>query len=427
MSTELHIGGSIGWTASDEPPTEVYDRVLETAADRPAEDSLPDVPDPARDHGDAERSLRRQDVELKHRRVREFLDRSGLDALVLGRADSIAWFTSGGDLAQDYASDNGAILLFINRNCRAVIADNVQSSRIFEEELAGLGFQLKERPWFDDPDRVVAELCHNKRVAGDLLSECRPQWRRSLDAIRELRRRLTPLERQRLRELGRTLATAVEATCRNFDRGEREADVAGHLAHRLIREGVAPVDLRVASDDRLARFRQPTFKAAPILKKATVAVTGRRHGLCASVTRTVSFGPPEPEFRSNHTLAAMVDATCIFFSRPGEPVSEVFRRARRIYEKFDAPHEWTLDYQGVLTGYSPREALLTPDSPITLEPGMAVCWSPSVASARSEDTIVVDSRGDSRGFEVVTAAQDWPMVEVAVKGYPLPRPGILER
>nr|WP_303652559.1 aminopeptidase P family protein [Paludisphaera mucosa] len=407
----------------DGPETEVYDRVLETAADRPAVDSLPDVPDPACDHGDVDRKRRRDDVELKHQRIRDFLDRTNQDAVVLGRADSIAWFTSGGDLAQDYGSDNSSVLLYINRNSRAVLADNVQSSRVFEEELAGLGFQLKERPWYDDPLRVVAELCHNKKIATDLASEGCSQWRRALDPLRDLRRQLTPLERQRYRELGRTLSLAVEATCRNFDRGEREADVAGHLAHRLIREGVAPVDLRVASDDRLARYRQPTFKAAPILKKATIAVTGRRHGLCASVTRTVTFGPPETEFRANHTLAAMVDATCIYFSRPGEPIAEVFRRARRIYEKYDAPHEWTLDYQGVLIGYSPREALLTPDSPMILEPNMAVCWNPSVGSARSEDTIVVDSRG----FDIVTAAQDWPLIDISVKGYSLPRPGILER
>jgi Xaa-Pro aminopeptidase len=226
-----------------------------------------------------------------------------------------------------------------------------------------------------------------------------------------------------MRELGRTLTNAVEATCRNFDRGEREADVAGHLAHRLIREGVAPVDIRVASADRLARFRQPTFKAAPIMRRATITVTGRRFGLCASVTRTVSFGAVDPEFRANHTLAAMVDATCIFFSRPGETISEVFRRAKRIYEKFNAPHEWTLDYQGVLIGYSPREALLTPDSGLVLQPDMPVCWNPSVASARSEDTVVIDTRG----YEVVTAAQNWPQLEVAVKGYEITRPGILER
>ena len=423
MSTEIYVGEPIGLLGGHVTDTSGYDRVRETAADRPAEDSLPDVPDPAGDHEDAERKRRREDVERKHDRIRAFLDQTGQDALVLGRADAIAWFTSGGDLGVDPYAEAGSILLFINRNSRAVIADNVQSGRVFEEELAGLGFQLKERPWFDDPMRVVAELSRGKRVATDLAAECGSPWRRSIDPLRGLRLRLTPLERQRLRELGRTLTLAVEATCRNFDRGEREADVAGHLAHRLIREGVIPVDLRVAGDDRLARYRQPTFKASPILKKATIAVTGRRHGLCASVTRTVSFGPPEEEFRANHALAAMVDATCIFFSRPGEPVAEVFRRARRIYEKFDAPHEWTLDYQGVLVGYSSREALLTPDCPMILEPDMAVCWSPSVGSARSEDTIVVDSRG----FEVVTSAQDWPQVEVAVKGFGIARPGVLER
>ncbi len=295
---------------------------------------------------------------------------------MLGLADSVAWFTSGGDLGQISRSEHSSILLFINRTSRAVVSDNVQSSRVFEEELAGLGFQLKERPWFDDPFQVVAELCHNKRVATDLGSTGVLHWRREADPLRNLRQRLTPLERQRLRELGRTLTLAVEATCRNFDRGEREADVAGHLAHRLIREGVVPVDLRVASDDRLARYRQPTFKAAPIRKRATIAVTGRRHGLCASVTRTVSFGKVEPEFATHHRLAAMVDATCIFFSRPGETVAEVFRRGKRIYEKFNAPHEWTLDYQGVLIGYSPREVLLTPEARFVLEPDMALCWSP---------------------------------------------------
>ncbi len=423
MTTELHAGGVITAIPGEIDLSGEFDPVLITAADRPSNDTLPVMPDPAADHECSELKKRREDIELKHQRIREFLDAGDQDGVVLGRADSVAWFTSGGDLGQDLTSEYSSVLLFINRTSRAVISDNVQSSRVFEEELAGLGFQLKERPWFDEPFRPVAELCHNKRIATDLGSTGCMLFRREGDPLRGLRQRLTSLERQRLRELGRTLTLAVEATCRNFDRGEREADVAGHLAHRLLREGVVPVDLRVASDDRLARFRQPTFKAAPILKSATIAITGRRFGLCASLTRTVSFGPVDSEFQSHHTLAAMVDATCIFFSRPGEPIAEVFRRAKRIYEKFNAPHEWTLDYQGSLIGYSWRESLLTPDSNLIIQPGMAICWSPSVGSARSEDTVVIDSRG----YEVVTAAQDWPTLDVRVKGYTMTRPGILVR
>jgi Xaa-Pro aminopeptidase len=423
VSTEIHVGGLSSSVPGAVDLTGEFDRVLVTAADRPNNDTLPKPLDPAADHGDSALQQRRDDVEGKHERIREFLDTTGNDAVLLGMADSVAWFTSGGDLGQDLSSDRSAILLFINRTSRAVIGDNVQSSRVFEEELAGLGFQLKEQPWYDDPCRVVMELCHNRRIATDLSINASLLIQREGEALRKLRRQLTQMERQRLRELGRTLTVAVEATCRNFVRGEREADVAGHLAHRLIREGVVPVDLRVASDDRMERFRQPTFKASPIRQRATIAVTGRRHGLCASVTRTVAFGKVDDEFQEHHALATMIDATCIFFSRPGQTVSDVFRRARRIYEKFRHPHEWTLDYQGYLTGYSPREALLRPDSPLTLETNMALRWRPSVVAARIEDTVVVDPRG----FEIVTAPQNWPMYDVAVKGFVIPRPGILER
>jgi Xaa-Pro aminopeptidase len=423
VSTEIHVGGLSSSIPGAIELTGEFDRVLLTAADRPHTDTLPLLRDPAADHGDLDLKLRRDDVEEKHERIRQFLDASGHDAVVLGLGDSVAWFTSGGDLGQCLGSELCSIMLFINRTSRAVIADNVQSCRVFEEELAGLGFQLKERPWYDDPYQVVSELCHNKRIATDMGGNGCSPVRREGDALRALRRRLTVLERQRLRQLGRTLSLAVEATCRNFDPGEREADVAGHLAHRLIREGVVPVDLRVAGDDRLARFRQPTFKSCPIQKRATIAVSGRRHGLCASLTRSVSFGPVGSEYRQLQALATMVDATCIFFSRPGEVISEVFRRAKRIYEKFGHPHEWTLDYQGSVIGYSPREILLRPDSTLVLEPNMALSWSPSVSAARTEDTVIIDARG----YEVVTGMQDWPAIEVAVKGYIIPRPGILER
>jgi len=425
VSTDVFIADPITLEAGDESSSASRDRVRETAAGRSPDDSPPADPDPAVDQAPNEsiQELRRADIEIKHQRVREFLDRTEQDAVVLGRAESVAWFTSGGDLHQNLGSESSSVLLFVNRKSRAVIADNVQSARVFEEELAGLGFHLKERPWFDDPARVIAELSHNKRIATDLTTSGCPQWRRDLDPLRDLRRCLTELERQRFRELGRTLAVAVEATCRNFNRGEREADVAGHLAHRLIREGVMPVGLAVAADGRLKRYREPLHKAEPITRSATIHVVGRRHGLCASVSRAVAFDPVDPELEANHALAAMIDASYIYFSRPGEPVAEVFRRGRRIYEKFNAPHEWTLDYQGMLMGYSPRDALLVPSTPLVLEPDMAICWSPSVGAARSEDTMVVDSRG----FEIVTEAQDWPRIEVSVKGYAMSRPGILRR
>lgn len=420
MSSEVHVAALLPALSSGLDDPDRFDRVRHTADDRPNTDTLPALTDPAADHFDEALARRRLEVDEKHRLVSEFLDRRGLDAVVLGRADSFAWFTSGGDASRHMACDRSAVLVYVNRNSRAVICDNVQSARVFEEEVAGLGFQLKERPWYDDPSAVVAELGHSRKLAADIPFDSLPN---EFESLKALRLHLTKLERQRLRELGRTLTLAVEATCRNFEPGESEADLAGHLAHRLLREGVVPVDLRVAGDDRLARFRQPSFKAAPINRRAILTAVGRRHGLCAAVTRIVSLGPVDPEFRAAHSLAAMVDATCIYFSRPGESIREVFRRARRIYEKFEHADEWMLDYQGQAIGYSPCERAFKPDDESRIGSDMPLAWSPSVGAARSGDTVVVDDRG----YEVVTEAQNWPKLEVMVKGFPMTRPGILER
>ncbi len=406
-------------TAGDAPPG-ATDPVVRTALDRRGVCAPPPPGDPTADHADATLSARRADVEEKHRRVVQFLDANGVDALLLTRADSLAWFTSGGEFGEGLAGDSGAVAIFVNRLSRAVLADNVQSPRVFEEEVAGLGFQLKERPWQDDAGRVLDELTYGRKVVADAPNRRFPD---EMDRLRALRLALTRLERRRLRELGRALTLAIEATCRALHPGDTEADVAGQLAHRLFREGITPMEIRIAADDRPDRFRQPGLKAAPIRSRAVVAATGRRQGLCASATRIVSFGPVPDAFRKCQGLAAMVDATCIYFSRPGETVADAFRRARRIYAKYGHPEEWTLDYQGFLTGYSPREVPLKPDSSRVLDFDTAIRWGPSVGGARSEDTVVVDARG----FEVVTEVQNWPSVEVLVKGFALPRPGILER
>ena len=268
---------------------------LETALDgpSPSQDTLPALADPAADHGDANLVECKADVDEKHARIIAYLDHTGYDAVLLTRADSLAWFTSGGEFTVDHATEAGTACLFINRKCRSLVADNVQRRRLFEEEVAGLGFQLKERPWYDEPNRMLTDLTFGKKIACDAQH---PGLHDECGKLRALRYPLTPIERQRLRLLGRTLTVAVEATSRNFQQGENEAHIAGHLAHRLLRQGVTPVSLRVAGDDRLARFRQPKFKAAEINHRATIAAVGQRHGLCAAVTRIVSFGPVDDQF-----------------------------------------------------------------------------------------------------------------------------------
>ncbi len=50
--------------------------------------------------------------------------------------------------------------LLQRRPARWLIAGNADSQRLFDEEIDGLGFQLKEWPWHWGRDRLLTELCH---------------------------------------------------------------------------------------------------------------------------------------------------------------------------------------------------------------------------------------------------------------------------
>ena len=380
----------------------------------------PPPPDPAADHDQQALDTRRAVVEANHHKLADWLAETGRDAAVLGTTSGVSWITGGADAAARLGSDESAVLVFVNRLSRAIVCDNVQTARFFEEEVAGLGFQLKEYPWTDRPTRVLGELGRQKRLAGDLPS-LGIDWK--AEELSALRFELGRTERRRLREVGWVLGREIEATCRSFARGRTELDVAGELSHRLMRSGVTPMEIRVVGDGRSERFREPRSKSIPIVNSATITAVGCRRGLCASASRTVEFGEIDPALHESHVLASMVAATAICFSRPGAGVAEVFRRIMRILEKYGRPDEWNLAPQGFLTGYRPRELRLTPDGTFQFAEGHAVRWCPSVGPARSDDTALVDHRG----FEIVTDTGSWPKLELAVRGLSVFLPAILRR
>jgi Xaa-Pro aminopeptidase len=364
-------------------------------------------------------SPRAQDVELKHRRISEFLEDEGYDAVLLTRQDSFAWATSGGNAGFGTAGDAAAAALFVTRDHRCVLASNVESGRIFEEEIAGLGFQLKESRWYEARERLVEDICHGRRVASD--SGVRGTVH-ELEKLRRLRINLTDLERERYRELGRAVSHAVEATCRNAKPGVTEHEVAAELSHRLLRHGITPVAVYVASDDRASQFRLPIHKGIPIRNRVTIMATGNRFGLCASATRTVCFGAPDAGFLQRHGTCLMIDAAYIYFSQHGQLAAEVLKKGLRIYEKTGFTHEWSLTPQGGVTGYQPCELTVVPDAVFQLRAGMALAWTPCVGDARSGDTVLIDENS----FEFLTVPQQWPLIEVSVKGVNVDRPTFLQ-
>ncbi len=362
---------------------------------------------------------RYEDIDRKQERIAAFLSRKKYDGLLLKRACNFSWFTSGAECPRDPAGEPAAAL-FVSPEARVVLADNIDSSQLFDRQLGGMGFQLKQRPWHEGRSGLLDDLCRGRNVACDL-----PQAGTTGETaeIASLRLPLTALECERLRKLGAIAAHAVEATARHIEPGQTEADIAGQLANRLIRHEVHPLALRAVADGRGRAYRHWNFGDNALRRWCFISATVSRWGLCCGVTRTVVFGSPPPDMVVPFQQAGMLAATGMFFSQTGWPLSMVWQKVRRIYDKQGIGEEWQVADQADVTGYLASEVPLIPASEFTLLPRMPLHWHPSVGPAQVGDTILVSDDG----CELITKATDWPTLYVTVKGKPMYLPDLLVR
>ena len=362
-------------------------------------------------------TTRLADVELKHDRVRDLLKRTGAEGLLLQEPSNISWFTAGADLYR-CASEDCSTSIFITDNARLFATNSVDSSQIFEREAFGLGFQLKQREWFQPHKELVSDLCRGRKVISDRgVLYTKPARR----AIRDIRLPLTDLETERIRILGRVAVHAVEAAGHNLRRGVTEAEVAGEVSHRLLKRTVAATRIHVCADGRNKRYRHWTFGEQPIENYAVISCVARRWGLHVGVTRTACLESVPRELLEAYRKAAMVHATGLFFSRADSRLGDVWNKVQRIYEKFDAAQEWQLADQANVVGYSASEAQMRPASDFVLQPPVPMFWHPSVGEAMFGDTLLCQQGAN----EQLTMSDSWPQVPVRVKGREVICPGIL--
>lgn len=360
-----------------------------------------------------------EEVQRRHDLLKGYLKLKELDGLLLRDPANFAWLTCGGDNTHQ-GNEGPRATAFVNGDARVLLCDSVDSGMLFDRELPGLGFQLKERPWHQCREQLCHDLSRGRHTGSDTHGVGDVYVG---DDLVDFRSRLTAREHQTLRKLGRLVAHAVEATARSVTQGQTEAEVAGHLSHRLIKHQVQPARLQVMADGQGHRYRRWGYGSDTIERYCVLSATGRFRGLHATATRTMCFDDPPEYLRESHTVATLVLATGVVFSQPGWPVSESWKRVSRIYEKFGAAEEWHQAEQGEVTGYHACESRLAPDSSFALEEGMALSWRPSVRVSLTGDTVLLRAEGN----EILTPTDHWPRLVVEIKGQPVEQPDILVR
>src|ERR1051326_8581597 len=213
---------------------------------------------------------RAADIAAKLERVAGLLRDQNCEGLLVLEPANFAWLTAGTS-GRGIADPHEAPALFVqNASYRWIISSNADTQRMFDEELDGLGFQVKEWPWHWGRAQILADICQGKRVCCDVpFGDCQPVTH-ELEAMRRV---LSAWDQDRLREVGRSLVHALEATARNFQRGDSEQEIAGHLMHRLARRGLEPVDVQVSADGRFRKYRRHGPTATPVERTCVIRAT----------------------------------------------------------------------------------------------------------------------------------------------------------
>src|SRR5262245_2198130 len=104
--------------------------IAETLARAPAP-SYPELTEVASD--------RRSDVDMKQSRIAAILQEVGCEGLLLLEPENFYWLTSGGAV-RGTANSADLPALYFSAEGRWVNASNIDSQRLFDEEVDGLGF-----------------------------------------------------------------------------------------------------------------------------------------------------------------------------------------------------------------------------------------------------------------------------------------------
>ncbi|MFI4849991.1 MAG: M24 family metallopeptidase [Gimesia chilikensis] len=360
---------------------------------------------------------RATDVEYKQQQVISLLEAHNLDALLLQSPENMAWFTAGAELTRVGSSDPCAAV-FITPDARLIACSNVDANQIFDRAIPGLGFQIKTRPWHEPLSQLVRDLCKGRNVASDTGVEGTLNLS---DELRTLRFPFTELEGERIRELGKLVSHAVEATARRVERGNTEQEIAGCLSHRLLKHGVNPRRLQVMADGQSIRYRHWGYGEDRLERYCVISAVGSQNGLHAAATRTVSLGKPPSSIIKSHHLALLMQATGMYFSKPDWALFDTWNRVKRIYEKYDCPDEWQHADQADIMGYQSAETSILINSEFKFQPGMAAFWHPSVGPAMTGDTILIEENETI----MITPMEQWPAAKIMVKENQLSLPDIL--
>ena len=362
-----------------------------------------------------------EDVRIKEDRVRAFLEREGLDALVLGRQDNFAWLTAGGDSRVITTSEMGFGYLVITNDRKWLVSYSMDGQRFLDEQVAGQGYELVTMFWHQgSPEKKALELADGLKVGADFAL---PGARRYGPELVDLHYPFTDLDMRRCRWVGQAAHEILSKVGRELEPGVSEQEVAARLLYEYALQGFVVDVLIVGFDERIRRYRHPLPTENTLQRYALLHAAARRWGLHANVSRLVHFGEPPSDIRRAIDTAATVGGHVAAMLAPGVRFADILTAQIGLYRKLGYPGEWMYHFQGGITGYTLGDATRCTDPEARLVERQAYDYFITVTGAKFEELTLLTEDGP----EIASLGPGWPTRTIQTPNGEIVVPDILIR
>ncbi|WP_312433612.1 M24 family metallopeptidase [Lacrimispora sp.] len=351
--------------------------------------------------------MQKNDFNEKLTMLRQIIKNHHTEGLLLTKQCNINWLTHARSFV-GLATEGACFQILITLEKVILISNTIESERLATEELFQIADDIhwETYVWYGETKKVNSRYIIDTQCETDLY-QCRT--------------RLSDTDIRLLRELSIKTARIVEQKCHEMKKGMTEFAIAGEVSKTLWEQGIEPVTLLIACDERIAKYRHPLPTSHVLNNYAMIAVNARKHGLFASVTRFVSIGEPSIDLKKKFHALAAVEFSFIKETKAGNSLGNIIKKAIQTYQDIGFSEQWNFHHQGGITGFMARECKPWITSDELVQNNQAFSWNPSIVGAKIEDTILVNNNKT----EILTYTGEFKYVEYNDSGNVIKIPDIL--
>ena len=362
----------------------------------------------------------KSEFNIKLKRITDFFEKTGYEAMVIGRQDNFSWLTNGGDNSLIITSDYGCALLVITKGQSYLVAAKMDGQRIIDEEIAGFDIEPVIIKWYEPGLSVkVAEIIKGKRTISDISVDGADV---NVAEIYDLHYPLTDIEISSLKENCKKSEEIFVNVLESVKPGVSEIDIKASLEYEYSKANMICDVILIGADDRISKYRHPIPTYRKINKLAMIHTAVKNKGLHAIITRMVYFGDKLPEdIARKFDVLCQIESASISMCSAGQKFSNILATQKQIYKNNGFGKEWEEHFIGGVTGYMIADPGRCLNTDLRVVNRQAYNWFVTITGTKVEETTI--NIGDRR--EILTSTGLWPTKKYTFNGQNFKLPQIL--